>query len=97
METHYLKPMPVLPQPQQEPEMLRVPLESVIMTVKAIFGPSAPAQAVLGRAITPPEPAACSCAVAALKVRARVVNSSVWGGGGGHEEVLDKGVKTRGH
>lgn len=56
-------------QPQQAPEMLRVPLESVVMTVKAIFGATAPAAAVLARALTPPEPSACSCAVAALKVR----------------------------
>lgn len=56
-------------QPQQAPEMLRVPLESVVMTVKAIFGATAPAAAVLGRALTPPEACACSCAVAALKVR----------------------------
>ena len=53
--------------------MLRVPLEAVIMTVKAIFGATAPAQGVLGRALTPPEPAAVSCAVAALKVCSWVV------------------------
>ena len=45
-----------------------MPLESVVMTVKAIFGATAPAQAVLGRAVTPPDAAACRAAVDALKV-----------------------------
>ena len=45
-----------------------MPLESVVMTVKAIFGPTAPAQAVLGRAVTPPDASACRAAVGALKV-----------------------------
>ena len=55
-------------QAQQAPELLRVPLESVVMTVKAIFGATAPAQAVLGRAVTPPDAGACRAAVDALKV-----------------------------
>jgi len=62
------KPCCVTPQAQQAPELLRVPLESVVMTVKAIFGPAAPAQAVLGRAVTPPDANACRSAVDALKV-----------------------------
>ena len=46
-----------------------MPLEAVVMTVKAIFGAMAPAAAVLARLLTPPQPSACSCAFAALKVR----------------------------
>ncbi len=63
-----MKSWSVNPQAQQAPELLRVPLESVVMTVKAIFGPTAPAQAVLGRAVTPPDANACRAAVDALKV-----------------------------
>ena len=44
-------------------------MEAVVMTVKAIFGATAPAAAVLARALTPPQPGAVSCAVAALKVQ----------------------------
>ncbi len=55
-------------QRQQRPEVLRVPLESVLLTVKATFGNEARADDVLCRALTPPDQAAVAAAVANLKV-----------------------------
>lgn len=45
-----------------------MPLEGVILTVKATFGNDASADDVLCRALTPPEQAAVAAAVANLKV-----------------------------
>jgi hypothetical protein len=56
-------------QRQQPPELLRVPLEGVVLTVKATFGDAAGADATLCRALTPPAQAAVAAAVANLKVR----------------------------
>lgn len=55
-------------QRQQAPELLRVPLEAVVLTVKATFGDGAPADDVLCRALTPPKETAVAAAVTALKV-----------------------------
>jgi len=54
-------------QRQQAPELLRVPLEAVVLTVKATFGDGAPADDVLCRALTPPKETAVAAAVTALK------------------------------
>ena len=58
----------LLQQRQQDPEVLRVPLEAVVLTVKATFGDAAPVDDVLCRAPTPPEQSAVAAAVSALKV-----------------------------
>jgi len=50
--------------------MLRVPLEAVVLTVKATFGDGAPADDVLCRALTPPAQASVAAAVSNLKVGA---------------------------
>jgi hypothetical protein len=55
-------------QRQQPPELLRVPLEGVVLTVKATFGDGAAPDATLCRALTPPAQAAVAAAVANLKV-----------------------------
>lgn len=64
----YSPPMYTHVQRQQPPELLRVPLEGVVLTVKATFGDGAGADATLCRALTPPAQAAVAAAVANLKV-----------------------------
>ncbi|KAK9809193.1 hypothetical protein WJX72_011126 [[Myrmecia] bisecta] len=53
-------------EPQQAPEVMRVPLEALCLTVKAALGSSMQLQTTLGRLLTPPEDTAVAAAVAAL-------------------------------
>lgn len=55
-------------QRQQPPELLRVPLESVVLTVKSTFGDGLAADDVLCRALTPPSQDSVTSAVNNLKV-----------------------------
>lgn len=53
-------------QAQQAPEVLRVPLQQLCLTVKAAAAPGTRLEATLARLLTPPQPSAVAAAVAAL-------------------------------